>query len=354
MQVESSVVEAIAAVRNDSAPQNWVIAGHQTLSPDSVSLVATGEGGFQEMVKSFDSSKVQYALLRVTTKVDFSDTVKFVYIYLLGEEVPMMKKGRLGVCKGEAQAKFQPYHVDFEISTASEITFQEVENKVKDAAGTLNKSHDASFSIGKQERGYTTLSKHVDGAASASGAAPAVGSMRSLNKSFSKLNEATPTAKPLGASKSSLVGSQNLLVFTDALMDAIKQVKDDSSNIAWVVGSYTDNDVNKPIDLVRTGTMEEGVAAAKACFKDNNIAYALVRVIDKIDGHDTVKFAFINWIGEKAGFMKKAKVGTHKGDIGEAFSQYHVDFTISEAREISDEIVLQKVQRYSGSKSFVK
>lgn len=52
--------------------------------------------------------------------------------------------------------------------------------------------------------------------------------------------------------------------------------------------------------------------------------------------------------------MKKAKVGTHKGDIGEAFSQYHVDFTISEAREISDEIVLQKVQRYSGSKSFVK
>lgn len=62
-------------------------------------------------------------------------------------------------------------------------------------------------------------------------------------------------------------------------MDAIKQVKDDSSNIAWVVGSYTDNDVNKPIDLVRTGTMEEGVAAAKACFKDNNIAYALVRVV---------------------------------------------------------------------------
>jgi hypothetical protein len=49
--------------------------------------------------------------------------------------------------------------------------------------------------------------------------------------------------------------------------------------------------------------------------------------------------------------MKKAKVGTHKGDIAEGFLQFHVDFNISETREVSDDIVLRKVQQYSGSAS---
>lgn len=77
-----------------------------------------------------------------------------------------------------------------------------------------------------------------------------------------------------------------------------------------VVASYTDNDLGKPVDLVKTDT--GGAEELKECLKSDVISYALTRVIDKVDGHETVKFVFINYIGEKVSVMKKAKVGTHK------------------------------------------
>lgn len=58
----------------------------------------------------------------------------------------------------------------------------------------------------------------------------------------------------------------------------------------------------------------------------------------------------ITHIGEKVGIMQKAKIGTHKGSINDAFNQFHVDFTITEKKEISDIIVSQKVAQTSGSK----
>ncbi|KAI8814824.1 hypothetical protein BJ742DRAFT_766030 [Cladochytrium replicatum] len=45
---------------------------------------------------------------------------------------------------------------------------------------------------------------------------------------------------------------------------------------------------------------------------------------------------------------------THKGAVTEAFPPFHVDLTVSDASELSDEIILGKVQAMSGSKSFVK
>jgi len=44
--------------------------------------------------------KVQYCLYRSTLKVDLSETVKFTFIYNLGEKVSFFKKGRFGIVKG--------------------------------------------------------------------------------------------------------------------------------------------------------------------------------------------------------------------------------------------------------------
>jgi hypothetical protein len=64
-----------------------------------------------------------------------------------------------------------------------------------------------------------------------------------------------------------------------------------------VVAAYTDNDLSKPVDLVKSGT--GGVEELKNELKPDAISYALVRVVDKVDGHETIKFVFINFIGEK-------------------------------------------------------
>lgn len=41
--------------------------------------------------------------------------------------------------------------------------------------------------------------------------------------------------------------------------------------------------------------------------------------MDKIDDIPTVKFVYIQWIGETTKFMTKAKVTTHKGGLEDAF-----------------------------------
>ena len=41
--------------------------------------------------------------------------------------------------------------------------------------------------------------------------------------------------------------------------------------------------------------------------------------MDKIDDIPTVKFVFIQWIGESTKIMTKAKVATHKGGLEDVF-----------------------------------
>lgn len=57
----------------------------------------------------------------------------------------------MGVVKGQAMKFFQPYHVDFAIESANEITSEMIDSKVKAAAGTADNVRDASF-IGKNDK----------------------------------------------------------------------------------------------------------------------------------------------------------------------------------------------------------
>ena len=45
--------------------------------------------------------------MRVTQKIDLSTTVKFVYIYFVGDEVPYVMRGKFGVVFGQARSYFQ-------------------------------------------------------------------------------------------------------------------------------------------------------------------------------------------------------------------------------------------------------
>ena len=58
MKIDKAITDAIAKVRLDSAPEDFAVVGHQTLDPEEVSLVASGPGGFEDMMKSFDATKV--------------------------------------------------------------------------------------------------------------------------------------------------------------------------------------------------------------------------------------------------------------------------------------------------------
>jgi hypothetical protein len=305
-------------------------------------LVGSGKNGIEEMKQSFSIEQIQYGLLRTTTKVDLSTTTKFVYIYNLGENVKGVLKGRIAVMRGAVVKYFDPFHVDFEIGNVDELSQEIIDSKLQETTGTLSHVHETDFTSGKQERGYTNLSKPKP--------------TDTLNKSMHTMNievksKSIPNSKDSKTSFAAATQSSSLQ-FSKSTIEGLNDVHNNKAEINWMIATYENGDINKPIDLIAKGS--NGVEGLKEHLKQDSISYGLIRVVDKIDGLPTVKFAYIDWIGPNVSVMKKAKTATHKGAINERFAPFHVEFVISEANEIGDDIVLNKVQTYSGSKSFVK
>ena len=86
----------------------------------------------------FDIASLLNHYFGVTTKVDLSITIKFVYIHWIGDEVPFAKRGKFNIVHGSAVTFFEPFHVDFDITTKSEISETLIRDKVEMAAGNAN------------------------------------------------------------------------------------------------------------------------------------------------------------------------------------------------------------------------
>jgi len=77
------VADAIAEVRDDVTPTNWVVVGYGDDGniKKPLSVVAKGTGDVDELKQNFDDTQAMYALYRTSDTYDDIRTVKFVYIY---------------------------------------------------------------------------------------------------------------------------------------------------------------------------------------------------------------------------------------------------------------------------------
>ncbi|KAJ3337060.1 hypothetical protein HDU93_001683 [Gonapodya sp. JEL0774] len=381
---ENALKTALDAIRRPEDPTNWVLIGHEGDSANVVSVQGTGSGGFTELKSHLQNDQVQYALLRIFIKVDLSTTTKFVYVYNLGEKVPLMKKGRFGVVKGDVQRRFQPYHADIEIETPESWEEEEVMKKVSEGntMSDLSSSSSGSHFPGKLPKfGQDKPASSSDIASSGSQThlpgklpkfgfdnsvtpsdAPSSGSQNPLPGKLPKFGQdkvAPPPGQPLPslpakkALGSGVVGGGSKgPTFTPELIEAIKAVHSDKSPADWVLATYEDNSMSRPITLLGTG--EGGADELKKQLSTDKIFYGLVRVIDMIDAHPTVKFALLVFVGNDVSIMKKAQTTTHKGAVETQFQPFHLSMNVSELSEISSDLVLSSVQSASGSKSHVK
>jgi hypothetical protein len=323
---ENALIEAIKDVRADSTETNWVLAGHVEGNLDTVRLVGSGKGGVDELVSRLDPATVQYGLVRSTEKFDLSTTVKFVYIYFVGTNVPALQRGKIGTAHGEVKKHFSPFHIDFEITDPGEIDNTLIEKKLAENSGKVNNVKDVSYDGNTHERGFTGTSTKAQSGPKKS------------NFGFQGQSSETKTGAAIAASGD--------------VTNAIADVRSDKSETNWLVTAYEDNDTKKPLKLVASGN--GGVDELINHLTTDLIAYVFIRVIDIIEGIKTVKFAFITFIGPDVSIMKKAKVATNKGGVTALFAPSHVTLEISSPNEISDEILLSTIQDASGSKSKVK
>ena len=79
--------QVMVACRDDSTGLNrksWVILGHVENNPNLVDVLDVDdseEASLEALVEKLLDDQVMYCLVRLTTTVDMSTTVKFVYIH---------------------------------------------------------------------------------------------------------------------------------------------------------------------------------------------------------------------------------------------------------------------------------
>lgn len=325
---EAAFRAAQADLRSDTSDTKYIVAIHPNVDPNRLALHATGSGDADEMLTHFDSSQVVYGMIRVTEKVEISTTTKFIFVKQVGEGVGFVKKGRFGIVTSAIKEIFGQYHMEIAIDNASGTSQEDINKRVGELSN--QKSAVLDSTEGRVMRGFTSNSPKTDRA----------------NKGPSNLNYTGGLAATNSVPKDTLgtKGNEDLVV-------ALKQVRTDSDALNWVAASYDGDSLKSNLSVVASGngTVEELYPHLTA----DKVIYALLRVTDVVDGHSTVKFVFISFIGEGVGMIKKAKLATHKGTVQEIFHQFHVDFYCSNTNEISAYAIQTKVSNASGSANHI-
>eukprot|EP01132_Coremiostelium_polycephalum_P002129 gene2129-2623_t len=314
---EQEIKSAISDLRNDSTPTDWVLLSFESPKSQKVKLVGSGSGGVAELVENLKDDIVGFALVRKIDKIDDSDTVKYAFINFIGEKVGILQKGRISVTTGGVKQFFAPFHVDFLISSTSEISDDIVMNKIQETSGSGSRVLDES---GRKQTstGSGSFRRSVGGSSPVSST--------TSNSNAVKLGD-EPTIRA-----------------------ALKEFRSDDSEVNWVLFGYEGGNSNT---IVLIGKGSGGPNELIQHLDSKIVAYGLVRIVEKIDNSNTIKFAFINWVGDDIHRMLRARLGTHSGTVKELVQPYHVDIQCSNLSEISEQIIEDTVSKASGTASRV-
>jgi len=317
----AGVKSAIADVRHDGKATNWALVSYEGENTNNVVLIGSGDGGVNDLIDQLQDNMVGYGIVRLVERRDDSDTVKFVFVRWVGENIHRMLRARLGTHSGAIKEVFHPYHVDIEAEKKSEISEEIIWGIVRKASGT------ADYVIDKK-----------GGSSSGSSNIPKSPQSGAKSTSFT----------PAGVNKQS--GGVN---FTNEreLRAAIADVRSDASDTNWVLASYDAPNSNNVV-LLASGS--GGSAELLGHLKDDIVGYGLVRQSEKFDDSTRAMFAFINWKGENINRMLRAKLGTHSGAVKEVFSPYHVSIDAEKDSEISANIITTTIRETMGTASKVR
>jgi len=300
----NEIPDAIAAVKLDSDKTNWLLVMYDTVK--SLKLFEMGSGGIEEMISKLDDANVYYGYFRVNEKYDNSVTVKFGYLKLMSQKISTVERAKMSTHRGFITSLFSPSHVEFDIGDPSEIDEKSVMEKFGKASGTHS-------NITNKKETF----------------------MASKMRKNEKVEHSV------------VVSSNYKMSFVDkeAFMGALADVRDDSNDTDWMLGSYV-----KKNTLGLIGCGDGGLSELLDNLEEKTVNFGFFRVKETVDKSVTVKFVFVKWQPPGINMNLKAQIATKKGIIDELFTPWHVDFFIETKDEISDELVKDKVSAASGTK----
>jgi len=411
------IADALADVRNDNTSTDWMLAGFAGNRVETLEYVASGEGCVSELKNHLKDDQAMYGLVRISERIDESDTIKFCFIKWIGSNMKPLNRAKITALIGEIASKFKPYHVDLYCSELGELSQEIVEElvgKASMAKSAVIDNNQAKRIMDENERKRraheekkttpivttstpTTPSAHSSSAGRVnqeqkeylekleeyknnriiteeefeqkknqlmqSGSQNNSAASKPRKFSFTPLSaqESKPSPKtsvPSSGSRSDVLAAMERATLVrfpnaDAIIDAFRQVRSDGNDVDWMLIGYTDLSQTKDMQIDLVGTGTGGVEELKHHLRDDGIFYGLVRMTDQIDNSITVKFVFIHFMGNNLKPMARARVTTHKLTVSDVFQPYHVETFASNADELSHELLQELVGSASFSKSNV-
>jgi len=136
---EQAIKRAIADVRSDATPTNWVLLTYDGPNSNTITLAGSGSGGSEELISLLKDDIVGYGIVRQEEKYDDSVRVMFAYINWVGESIHRMLKARLGTHSGTVKGLLTPYHADIDATNHSEISPEIITTTIRRTIGTATR-----------------------------------------------------------------------------------------------------------------------------------------------------------------------------------------------------------------------
>jgi len=307
--------DAIREVRDaNGSDTNWMAVTYDNPKTMKMKLLGKGTGGADELSGMLQPDMAVYALIRVVDRIDNSDTVKFVSVLYLGEKLPRMLRARITVHQNSVKEFIGQSHVDYSCSTPAELNNEVIVSKVTITSGSASRVIDASSgrTIGLGGKDSAAVSGRV------------------------------------AASKKEEINTETFSEGQDAVREALLSVRSDVDETVWALLEF---DGSKLVFCDKgTGTVDDELVPK---FRAEAMMYALVRKIERFELTDTVKFAFITYIGANVPVMLRGRLNAYSSMIDEVFSPYHVVVHAEYPNEVSDKIIVDAIAAASGTADHV-
>ncbi|XP_012255674.1 drebrin-like protein [Athalia rosae] len=144
---KDSLVAAWRSVVDDKSSTDWAVFSYEGQSND-LKVVATGDGGLEEMIEELNSGKIMYAFCRVIDKK--TSLPKCVLINWQGEGAPIVRKGTCANHIRDIEKLLKGAHVTVNARTDEEVEVDLIMDKLARATGSSYKFNEPRGENGGQ------------------------------------------------------------------------------------------------------------------------------------------------------------------------------------------------------------
>jgi len=123
----TEIKNASNEVMNDKTETDWALFGYEGQT-NVVKVMATGDGGLDELIEDFNPSKIQYALLKVEDPK--TSLPKYVLINWQGESTPGVRKGSCAMHFRDVERSLAGHHLTVSVRNEDELDMKMILDKV--------------------------------------------------------------------------------------------------------------------------------------------------------------------------------------------------------------------------------